>query len=540
MKGKNLLLVLISLMALSISAKEGKPKLVVMITVDQMRHDYLAKYWNRYSENGFKRLVNKGFAFENANFSYVPTLTAVGHATIGTGTTPVHHGIAANDWYDRTNKSTVYCVQDSTVYSVGVKGVDGQHSPKNLKANSFTDQLKLNSPKSKVFGISIKDRGAILPVGYAANAAYWLSGDEGKFISSSYYLNDLPKWVSSFNSKKYVENYLKSPWNTLYPIETYTASSADAAEFEGKFDGENSTTFPHQLPDIEKISGLSLIKETPFGNSLLADFAIDLIRNEKLGDDEITDAISISFSSTDYIGHQFGPQSIEIEDTYLRLDKDLAKLLEFLDESVGEQQYVLVLTADHGVADIPAHAKGSADYYDNKVFKAALKSGSMKLYGADVIEKVINHQIYLNYPELERLSLKQNEVKRALLDVLLDYPNLTSAADMSGRVCVGDENVCNRMYNGFDSKRSGDVFYSFQPGWLSDYYQRNGGTGHSTAYNYDTHVPMIWFGWNVNQGNQAEEVAIKDIAVTLSSLLNIPFPNGATGKPLDHFFVIEK
>ncbi|NBG66387.1 alkaline phosphatase PafA [Acidiluteibacter ferrifornacis] len=539
MKSKKLLLTLVFFISLNSFAKEGKPKLIVMLTVDQMRHDYISKYWDRYSENGFKRLVNKGFAFDNANFSYAPTLTAVGHATIGSGTTPVHHGIAANDWYDRNKKTTIYCVEDSSETSVGVKGADGQHSPRNLKANSFTDQLKLNSPKSKVIGISIKDRGAILPVGYAADAAYWLSGDEGKFITSTFYKDELPKWVKSFNSKKHVEEYLKSPWNTLYPIESYIASSADDADFEGKFDGESHSTFPHNLPAIKKESGLSLIKQTPFGNSLLADFAKEAILNEQLGGDSITDVISISFSSTDYIGHMYGPQSIEVEDTYLRLDQEIEQLLTFLDQKVGEKQYLVVLTADHGVADIPAHAKGSTDYYDNKVFKEAIRSWSMELYGADVIERIINHQIYLNYTELERLSLKQSEVKRALLDQLFGYPNLTSAADMSGKICVGDEAICQRMFNGFDPKRSGDIFYSFQPGWLSDYYLKNGGTGHSTAYNYDTHVPMIWFGKDVKFGTYNEEVAIKDIAVTLSALLELPFPNGATGKPLNHFFVTE-
>lgn len=539
MKCKILLIVFACLISLNLNASEEKPKLIVMITVDQMRHDYIKKFWNRYSENGFKRLVNNGFSFENANFSYMPTLTAVGHATIGTGTTPVNHGIAANDWYDRLQKKTVYCVEDSTYLSIGVKGEEGRHSPKNLKANTFTDQLKLKSPSSKVIGISLKDRGAILPVGYSADAAYWLSSMEGKFVTSSYYKNELPAWIINFNKEQRVEAYLSSPWNTLYPIESYIASSSDNASFEGKFEGEVQSIFPHHLPILKKEAGLGLVKKTPFGNSLLADFATATITNERLGVDDYTDVISISFSSTDYIGHMYGPQSIEIEDTYLRLDKEIERLLKFLDQKVGEKQYLVVLTADHGVADIPAHAKGNTSYYDNSLFKAALKSWSIQQFGVDVIEKVINHQIYLNYQELNALSKSRDEVKRALLDQLLGYPNLTSAADMSGKICVGDEAICQRMFSGFDPKRSGDIFYSFQPGWLSDYYLKNGGTGHSTAYNYDTHVPMIWFGKDVKFGTYNEEVAIKDIAVTLSALLELPFPNGATGKPLNHFFVTE-
>lgn len=255
-------------------------------------------------------------------------MTAVGHATIGTGTTPVHHGIAANDWYNRATKTTVYCVEDSSVVSVGVEGADGMHSPRNLKSNTFSDQLKLNSPKSKVYGISLKDRGAILPVGFAADAAYWFSSKKATLFQvlitwRNYQVGLIQRMLKTCRS------FLQTPWSTLYPIETYTASSQDQADFEGVFKGETTPTFPHMLPNLIKENGLGLIKGTPFGNSLLANFAKELIVNEDLGADEITDVISISFSSTDYIGHMYGPQSIEIEDTYLRLDLDLGSFLEF-------------------------------------------------------------------------------------------------------------------------------------------------------------------------------------------------------------------
>ncbi len=520
-------------------AQENENKLIVMITVDQMRHDYIAKYWDRYTEGGFKQLVNKGYSFDNANFSYVPTMTAVGHATIGTGTTPVHHGIAANNWYDRMTKKEVYCVSDSTVTSVGVLGNDGLHSPRNLKSNTFTDQLKLSSPKSKVFGISLKDRGAILPVGFAADAAFWLSSKNGQFISSTYYIDELPKWVRSFNAKKHASNYLKEPWNTLYPIDTYTKSSIDNSNYEGKFKGESSAVFPHFLPNLIERNGIGLIKGTPFGNSLLADFAKELIKQESLGKDEFTDAISISFSSTDYIGHMFGPQSVEVEDAYLRLDLEISKLLEFLDKAVGEKQYTLVLTADHGVADIPAHVGGSAGYYNTKLMNDSLKSWSQRTFGCHVIEKNSNQQLYLDYAAINNNEIEIDEVRELLIDYLLSYPAVIAAADMKGRRCVGDVALCDRMYNGFDAQRSGDIFYSFQAGWLSNYYEEKGGTGHSTAFKYDTHVPMIWFGWGVKNGTFQKEIAIKDIAVTLSDLLSIPAPNGATGSSLSGFFSLK-
>lgn len=534
-----LALILILLFQFQLIAKDkNPPKLIVLITVDQMRYDYLNKYANRYTENGFKRLLNNGFTFENANFSYAPTLTAVGHATIGTGTTPVHHGIAANDWYSRDLKRTVYCVEDSTVQTIGSPSEEGKYSPINLKTNTFSDQLKIRNPESKVLGISLKDRGAILPVGFNADAAYWLS-NEGSFISSSYYMNELPKWLIDFNAKKMVVDYLKNPWETLYPIESYTTSTVDNAENEGTFKGEEAAVFPHNLPAFASIEGLEIIRETPFGNSLLTNFAKELIRFEKLGKDNKTDFLSISFSSTDYVGHRYGPQSIEIEDTYLRLDIEIANLIQFIEDEIGKENYLIVLTADHGVADIPSQEKG-ADYYNSKTFKTTLKDWSKVQYGVDLIEKNINHQIYLDHTEIASHKLNMQDVKRELLNFLLQYPSISAAADMSQRICIGDESVCERMFNGFDPKRSGDVFYSFQAGYLSDYYQRKGGTGHSTAYKYDTHVPMIWYGWNIPQGKEFSEVAIKDIASTLSSFLKIPYPNGATGKSLQSYMEIKR
>lgn len=538
MKVRFFLVFLFIFKSINLLGQNDKPKLVVMITVDQMRYDYLPKYWERFGSNGFKRLIGQGFTFENANFSYVPTMTAVGHATIGTGTTPVHHGIAANDWYDRLTKKDVYCVSDTTVYAVGVNGMDGMHSPRNLKSNTFTDQLKLRSPKSKVIGISLKDRGAILPVGFAADAAYWFSSEKGHFITSSYYMEELPSWINAFNAKKHVINYLKKPWNTFYSINAYKASSIDNAEYEGKFKGEANAAFPHDLPNLIDQNGLGLIKGTPFGNSLLVDFATELIKQESFGTDEYTDVLSISFSSTDYIGHMFGPQSIEVEDTYLRLDHDIANLLAFLDKTIGKKQYTVVLTADHGAADIPAHTGGSTGYYNTGALTDSLENWSQRIFGCDVIERITNQQIYLDYTVIDSEELELDDVRELLTDFLLSYPAIIASADMKGRRCVGEEALCNRMYNGFDPKRSGDIFYSFQAGWLSDYYQSKGGTGHSTAFKYDTHVPMIWFGWGVSHGAYQKEVAIKDIAVSLSNLIQIPPPNGATGNSLyPHFNV---
>ena len=310
------------------------PKLVVGIVVDQMKYDYIYRYWNKLGEGGFKRLVKEGFEFSNTKYNYAPTVTGPGHASIFTGATPSLHGIISNDWYNRATKQFVYCVDDSTFKTVGSKGNAGMMSPANLMVNTIGDELKLATNfKAKVIGIALKDRGAVLTAGHAANAAYWFDSKSGNWITSSYYMPDLPGWVNTFNALKYPQQYSKMVWNTLLDISKYTESTPDDTPYESAYKGEDSPTFPHDFGKLNS-KDYENIRRSPFGNTMTKDFAKAAITAEQLGGDEITDMLCVSFSSTDYIGHQFGTNAIETEDCYLRLDKDIEDFLDFLDKSI--------------------------------------------------------------------------------------------------------------------------------------------------------------------------------------------------------------
>jgi len=508
------------------------PKLILLLTIDQLRYDYIAKYWSRFGDGGFKKLVSEGLYQANTHFSYMPTYTGVGHATLGTGTSPAIHGIAANDWYDRVSKKSIYCVSDSEVATVGSKTNAGKNSPRNLRSSTFAEQLKLANPQSKTIGIAIKDRGAILPVGHFTDAAYWFDSDESKFISSTFYCDELPAWVKEFNRLNLPKEYLAQDWNTLYPIETYSSSTADDMPFEIAFQGEEKAVFPHQTSKLSQINGLGMIKNTPFGNTFTAEFAKKAILGESLGKDRHTDFLSISFSSTDYIGHQFGPHSIEIEDTYLRLDQDLAALIQFLENHVGEDEFLIVLTADHGVADVPAYVKGNANYFEKRELKKELETHSRETYRLNLIEAIANQQIYIDYDLIHAHDLDFHEVKKSFMEFLKLREGIAVVSDPANNWCIGEKSICERIDNGYHPRRSGDLFYVIEAGWLSSYNQK-GGTTHGSPFPYDTHVPLIWYGFGIKTGVDYTPTSIKDIAPTLSAFMGISSPNGASGKLIE-------
>ena len=330
-----------------------RPALVVGIVVDQMRYDYLYKYQDRYSDNGFKRLMREGLNCQDNHYNYAPTVTAAGHASVYTGTVPAVHGIVGNDWTDVATGKKVYCTEDSTVTTVGTTGKTGFMSPKNLWTSTITDQLRISQNfRSKTIAIALKDRGAILPGGHTANGSYWYDSKEGRWITSTFYMKELPSWVQKFNAEEKALKYVKQGWNTLYPIDTYVQSAEDNLPFEGKLPSEKTPTFPHAL---EGPNPLEIIRSTPYGNSITKDFALKAIEEEKLGQNNNTDFLAVSFSSTDYVGHAFGPQSIELEDTYLRLDRDIAEILSYLDKQFGKDRVLVFLTADHAVAEVPGY-----------------------------------------------------------------------------------------------------------------------------------------------------------------------------------------
>ena len=517
--------------------QESKPKLVVGIVVDQMRYDYLTRFYNKFGKGGFKRMIREGFNCKNNHFNYVPTYTGPGHASIYTGTTPKYHGIISNNWYDKAIKTMVYCVQDDSVQSVGTKDVSGKMSPHRMKTTTFGDENRLfTEMRGKTIGISIKDRAAILPAGHASNAAYWFLGKgEGHWISSTFYMDKLPKWVNDFNASGDAKSYLKV-WNTLYDIKTYSESDDDLNSFEGGFVGKNTATFPYDLNALKNQNGgYDILKSTPYGNDLTADFAIAAIDGEHLGRDKITDILTVSFSCTDYVGHNFGVNSKEVEDTYLRLDLTLERLFNALDKKVGKGEYTVFLTADHGAVNVPSYlqsVKIPAGYLNSSEMWQKFSTFMKDTFKTtDLIENISNGQIFLNREKIKEMDLDLDDVEETIVDEIIKYDHIDkvySGHTMSKTsFTTGIEEL---LQKGFSQKRSGDIIIVLDPGYVS--YSKTGST-HGTGFDYDTHVPLLFFGKGISHGQTLQKTEITDIAPTISALLGISFPNGTIGKPLE-------
>jgi len=513
-----------------------RPKLVVGIVVDQMRWDYLYRYYNRYSaDGGFKRFLNEGFTCENTFIPYTPTITACGHTCIYTGSVPALHGITGNTWWDNQQKRQVYCAEDTTAKSVGSNDDAGRMSPKNMLTNTVCDELKLATNfRSKVVGIAIKDRGGILPAGHSADAAYWYNSKTGDWISSTYYMNDLPKWVKDINSQKQPDKYFEKGWNTLYPIESYTQSTEDENKYENKPLGKNS--FPYDLKQaIGKNYGI--LPLLPYGNTFTADMAKAVIINEGMGKDSVTDFLTVSFSTPDYIGHNFGPNSIEQEDDFLRLDKDLGDFFKFLDKEVGAGQYTVFLSADHGAAHVPAfvktHKMPGGNLNDDELVEKMNKALNDKFGKDGLIEAAYNYQIFLNH-DLINSSKKINlqDVQQTVVDMLVTQPGIARAFILDK---VSEQTLPQRLKdmvsNGYFPRRSGDIQVIFEPQWIESFLA--GGTTHGLWNPYDSHIPLLWYGWGIKQGKSNREMYMTDIAPTISALLHIQMPNGNVGKVIE-------
>lgn len=519
-------------------AQQQKPKLVVGIVIDQMRYDYLDRYWNKFGDNGFKKIIKGGFNCKNTHYNYMPTYTGPGHASIYAGTTPENHGIIANDWYNKKTQKMIYCAEDTTVKTVGSTSKEGLMSPKNMVSTTITDQLKLNTNfKGKVIGISLKDRGAILPAGHKADAAYWFEGNNtGKWISSSYYFNELPKWVQEVNKQNSSNTYLSKPWNTLLPIAEYIESIADNNIYEGVFDGEKTPTFPHNLPALrDSNENYSLIKNTPFGNSITTEMALAAIVGEKLGDDAFTDFLAVSYSSPDYIGHQFGPMSVEVQDNYLRLDQDIAQLLTYLESKFSKNEVLIFITSDHGAVDVPQFLIDNhipAGYFDKKRMAADLKAFCLTKWNvADLIENISNGNVFLNHESIAKNNLNAAQIEQEIANYLLNFEGVSQTFTATTlKTTVITENIAANIQRGFSQSRSGDVIYVLASGWINDGYHT--GTTHGSPYHYDTHVPLLWYGYQIPVGETTKKVVIPDIAATLAVLLNINAPSACTGNPI--------
>ncbi len=513
-----------------------RPKLVVGIVVDQMRWDYLYRYYDRYApDGGFRRFLQQGFSCENTLIPYTPTITACGHTCIYTGSVPAIHGITGNAWWDNELMRSVYCTEDKNVRTVGSATAAGQMSPRNMLVTTVGDELRLATNfRSKVIGVAIKDRGGILPAGHSANAAYWYDSKSGDWISSSYYMNDLPQWVKDLNAQKLTDKYYEQGWNLLYPADTYLQSTADDEPYESKPLGTDQKGFPY---DLKRFAGKNYgaIASTPYGNSITAAMAKAAIANEQLGTDAITDFLAVSFSSPDYIGHAFGPNSMEAEDGFLRLDRELGDLFQYLDQQVGKGQYLVFLSADHGVAHIPGFLQENklpGGTIDDSRWMKELNTSLQQSFGTDrLITSTYNYQFYLNHPLMDSLKTDEKAVKKIIVNYLSKQEGVARAFAIDKIMEVPlNGKIRDMLVNGYYPRRSGDIQFVLQPGYIDGGVT---GTTHGIWNPYDAHIPLLFYGWKVPHGKTNRETYMTDIAPTIAALLHIQMPNGAVGHVIE-------
>ncbi len=524
----------------SVSAQQAsaigvqRPKLVVGIVIDQMRWDYLYRYQKRYTDGGFKRLLNEGFSCENTVIPYVPSVTAIGHTCIYTGSVPSIHGIAGNNFVKNGEK--VYCTDDDTVKPVGSNSEAGLMSPRNLWVTTIGDEMKIASNgRAKVVGVALKDRASILPAGHNPDGAFWFDDKSGNFITSTYYMNQLPKWVEAFNGKKLPEHYLSEKWNTLYPKDTYTESTSDENEYENVIKKGVKATLPLNLPELYKKYGYNIIRNTPFGNSLTFDMAKAAIDGEQLGADDETDLLTVSCSSTDYIGHQVGTHAVETEDTYLRLDKAIADFLSYLDTKVGKGNYLVFLSADHGAmnnARFLQDRRIPAGNWDDGVAAKKLNEVIAKGFPntGDLVKTVMNYQVFFNREVIKNQHLDFAKIKQTVVDFLKEDSCVLYACDMEKTMTESiPEEVKYRIVNGYNRERSGDIQIVLKPNF---YTHGMKGTDHGAWNLYDTHIPLVFMGWGIKHGATTKRTFMTDIAPTIGALIHVQAPNGCVGQPI--------
>ncbi len=514
-----------------------KPGIIIGLVIGQMRQDYLFRYWNKFGNDGFKKLINEGTFCKNARFNYLFSQQGVGHATIATGTNPSDHGIIGKEWYASLPDKTVYSTLDDGVETVGGSYDAGRMSPSNLMSSTFADELKLsNNFRSKVFAVSLSPASVVFSAGHTANGAYWFDDVSGNFVTSSYYVDTLPVWAREVNSKNLADTYLDREWNTLLTIDKYTESLPDKNGYETGIKGV--TTFPYDLSGLSKLKGkkrdYSMIRKVPFGNNLVKDFATSLIINEQLGDDEHTDIIIIGFDAMEQIGNLYGPHSVEVEDAFLRLDRDIAHFLKFIDENIGKENALVFLTAEHGVSYVPDFLNDvsiPAGYFNYNSALSLLGSYLNVLYGqGDWFKSYHAQQIYLNRRLIEDARIPLPEIQDVVSQFMLQFTGVVNTISAHTlQTTWFSEGIFEKIQNGYNQKRSGDVIINLRSGWV----EKNGAsTNHSSSYTYDTRVPLIWYGWKVGRGTVSREVDLIDIAPTISTFLNIAYPNTCTGRTI--------
>lgn len=519
---------------------KNRPRIVVGLVVDQMRWDYLYRYYNRFGEGGFRRLIKDGFNCDNTLLPYIPSVTAIGHSTVYTGSTPAISGIAGNSFIKDNRK--VYCTEDNSEHSVGAKdSKSGRMSPRNLLTTTIGDELRLaTNMRSKVISVSIKDRASILPGGHLSNGSFWLDDKAGVFITSTYYMKELPKWLVTFNNKKLIDKYLDGGWDTYYPKNTYTESTGDNTEYEEQwFDGVNPT-LPLDTKSLKEKFGYSVIRSTPMGNTLTFDLAKAAIEGERLGERESeTDMLAISLSSTDYMGHRYGPNALEIEDCYIRLDRDLADFFNVLDSKFGKDGYLFFITADHAAAHNATYLmdnKVPAGAWNEKEAKEKADSVALSLYpeAKGIIKEAMNYQLFLDHEIVQKNNVDVNGLLSAIGKEIEKmegvYKTIISENLKDATI---PEFISERIQNGYRKGRSGDMFIILDPAWYGhNSSKRPRGTSHGVWGVYDLQIPLIFMGKNVPAHHLHRKVYMTDIAATLAQWLGIQTPNGCFADPI--------
>jgi hypothetical protein len=516
------------------SSDQAIPKIVVVISVDQMRTDYLTRFWNKFQTGGFKKLVEEGAVCTNSQLDLHIQKISTGTSTLFTGVYPATHGIVSDTWYDRLKKKEINCIADDYYITVGSDSKEGERSATKLLSPTIGDLMKINSRnKSKVFSIALNDVSAVLSAGHAANGAYWFDTQNGNMISSSYYVDIFPEWVRQFNEKQFAKTYTQRDWTTLLPIKSYEESLADDYVLEkGYYDKWN--TFPYSMKKLkEKAGSYKFLKTTPFGNTIIRDFTTNLILEENLGKDEYPDFLAVTFSSMDYENSSFGPASVEMEDTYLRLDQDIASLLDFIDKRIGKGNALVVLTSTcssvYPVDYMKEEYNMPVGTFSPESAIALLKSFLNITYGqGDWIEVVGDQQLYFNRELLEKKNVSLAEIQTKTANFINQFEGvkiaLPSVSFEQGDYTKGQLAVIANSYN---FKRSGDVLYQLEDGWQPVYkYQK-------PTYNDNSNIPLIFYGNSVKQAHVRGKTKGEDIVPTILEILNIPVPDHCSGNILE-------
>ena len=517
-----------------------KPKLIIGINISNFRNDFLNKYWDKFDDNGFKKLVSRGTYCKNTQINYTNAEPGVGVASIITGTYPSDHGIVGQYWYNNLKGAEENCIADDKMNTVGGAYTAGKFSPKHLMSTSFADEINLSQNfKSKVYSVCLTPEESVLAGGHTADAAYWFDFEKGNFVSSTYYIDSLPNWANDFNAKRIPDTYIEGLWEPLWPIEAYTESWADDSEYETGFNKQ--VTFPYELEKIsKKISRkepYTVLNFTPYGNTLTKDFAIQIIANEELGQDDITDVLMVSFTASKNLAPLFGPVSVEVEDLVLRLDKQLAHFLEFIDATVGKENTLIFLTAEQGMSHYPEYMEANkipTGYFNAKSANMLMKSYLSNLYGkGDWVTRFENNQVYLDRLMIEDAKLNLVEVQNKTADFLLQFEGVANALTASNLQSTNyTSGVFQKIQNGYNQKRSGDVIINLRKGWVER------GEWHFHGFGNENKVPLIFYGWKVGRDEIYNKVDIIDIAPTVNALLDVNAPNASRGVPIRD--IIEK